>query len=197
MPNVHDWDPLSLEYLNYTLPTNGLRQFQALKKVNVPWNLLFGTTNMHRNGCLPPAGQILPPSVEHLKLAFPCREILPWLSDVQTLLYGVPQLSLVRLLCSEYRGDSYEWFHFLSQSDPIQDIMTANGVKLELDYEEWLQSWDDYDLEAIALVEWQKSLGPDIQQITATREKPWNYQVPPRLDLSGSQSRRLSSRSLR
>jgi hypothetical protein len=70
-------------------------------------------------------------------------------------------LSYISITCSETHGDSYEVFAFTSYPHPAWKVLKSVGVEFTLYYPSfgWKAEWDDYDLEALDLVAWMKTLG--------------------------------------
>jgi hypothetical protein len=153
-----------IHYLPYTMPCEGFKSFTSLTHLHISYKVLFGPSDPQSSRIKPPPPDLLPATLEGLHIYCPDIELLDWLARLQYYKDKLPVLSCISITCSDTNGDNYEVFAFTSYPHPALAVLKSVGVKFTLHYpySGWNSEWDDYDLEALNLVAWTKTLGAPI-----------------------------------
>ena len=150
-------------FLDHVLPGDGFLIFKALKHLLVPYQCLFGRGEPQWAHIQQPAGEMLPPTLETLKVHFPELAFLDWLTTLSYYRKQLPVLERVGIACSSWVGGSYVDFAFTSYPHPALDILSSLGIEWSIDIPQccWRPAWDDYDLRTWDAVAWMdKTFGP-------------------------------------
>jgi hypothetical protein len=150
-----------IHYLPYTMPCEGFKSFTSLAHLHISHEVLFGPSDPQWSHIKPPPPDLLPATLEGLHIYHPDIELLDWLARLQYYKDKLPVLSCISITCSGTHGDSYEVFAFTSYPHPALAVLKSVGVEFTLYYPSfgWKVEWDEYDLEALYLVAWMKTLG--------------------------------------
>ena len=143
-------------FLDDVLPGDGFLKFKALKHLLVPYQCLFGRADPEWSHILQPADEILPSTLETLKVHFPELTFLEWLTTLPCYRNKLPLLQRIGVACSSWVGAGYEDLAFISYPHPALDILPSMGIEWSIDVPEccWDQAWDDYDLRTWDAVAW-------------------------------------------
>ncbi|KAI4624499.1 hypothetical protein J4E83_004174 [Alternaria metachromatica] len=150
-------------FLDHVLPGDGFLMFKALKHLLVPYQCLFGRGEPQWAHIQQPADEMLPPTLETLKVHFPELAFLDWLTILSYYRKQLPVLERVGIACSSWIGGSYVDFAFTSYPHPALDILSSLGIDWSIDVPQccWRPTWDDYDLRAWDAVAWMdRTFGP-------------------------------------
>jgi len=160
--------PGHTEWVSNTLPSEGFSRFQRLTSLEVPYQCLFGRPFdrwTHLN--LTPA-MLFPPTLEYLQISSPKIDILDWFVRFQYFRDDVRNLKEVIMTCLAPHGDGYNLFAFESHPHPALQMLKFLNIEMSIySHDTWCKDWDDYELAALGLVEWQRSLHPYL-----TRKSP-------------------------
>ncbi|KAI4646589.1 hypothetical protein J4E93_004810 [Alternaria ventricosa] len=150
-------------FLDHVLPGDGFLNFKALKHLLVPYQCLFGRGEPQWAHIQQPADEMLPPTLQTLKVHFPELAFLDWLTTLSYYRKQLPVLERVGIACSSWVGGSYVDFAFTSYPHPALGILSSMGIEWSIDVPRccWRPAWEDYDLRTWDAVAWMdNTFGP-------------------------------------
>ena len=152
-----------ISFLDHVPPGDGFLIFKALKHLLVPYQCLFERDDPQWSHILQPADEILPSTLETLKVHFPELTFFEWLTTLPYYRNKLPVLQHIGIACSSWVGAGYEDLAFISYPHPALDMLSSMGVEWGIDVPKccWEPAWDDYDLRTWDGVAWMnKTFGP-------------------------------------
>lgn len=155
-----DW----IDYLPFFQPCEGFKKITSLISLTISYGVLFGPSDSQWSHIKPPLPHLLPASLKELQIYEPDISVLDWLARLTDYRDELPVLSQIYIRCSSTRGDSYEVFAFTSYPHPALAALRSIGVKYKVycPIDGWKAAWNDYDLKALDLVAWVKTLGAPV-----------------------------------
>ncbi|KAI4705557.1 hypothetical protein J4E81_000440 [Alternaria sp. BMP 2799] len=95
-------------FLDHVLPGDGFLIFKALKHLLVPYQCLFGRSEPQWAHIQQPADEMLPPTLETLKVHFPELAFLDWLTTLSYYQKQLPVLEHIGTVFNPTPGDDSE-----------------------------------------------------------------------------------------
>ncbi|KAH6882062.1 hypothetical protein BKA58DRAFT_328465 [Alternaria rosae] len=150
-------------FLGYVLLGDGFLDFKALKHLLVPYQCLLPRETPQWSHILQPANEILPPSLETLKVHLPEHAFLDWLTTLSYYGNKLSVLQRIGIACSSWVGASYEDLVFISYPHPALTVLSSMNIDWSIDVPTccWDRWWDDYDFRTWDAVAWMdRTYGP-------------------------------------
>jgi hypothetical protein len=120
----------TIAFLHHILPNDGFRGFKALKGLQVPYHALFAPigpqwAHIHR---LQPISELLPPTIEHLRITSLQLALLDCLADIPYYRGDLPLLIGINVYCTHWVDESYETMYFLSYPHRVLAALCSINV---------------------------------------------------------------------
>lgn len=147
-----------MQCIDYCGPVLDLHQFSSLRHLEIPYLGLIGSKRIPGILHTKSITDVLPPSLESLKILFPRTDIYQWLKPLTNDVSKLPNLKEINLYCKKGVSDRFVEFAVMLQPNAVDEDLERRGIEVWLSRDNsHLPELDQYDMSSIWLLVWQVS----------------------------------------